>query len=661
MSKPKVTMTLEPFEDNQLVYLAAVPLSAGKTPGHRLHFNLSITNQGTATETLQKIVVGIFPNPASPAGALFLSFDRNIAIGKGKKVSTQIASDEEIPVPDIHLVKFEIHLLFLNHDEHAIVSGFARRHVSPTPQGSYRFLGNTDDMGIHEYFIPKRHTDTAQFFEYDVEVWRWISAENKFRLTKPGSFGKKNEDYFGYGKPLYAMADGKVISAINNIDENPAPGKRDLMRVAENEAGLVSAIKLVRLSATRMATAVRTAAGTLKIIVWERVTPGIDVANSQLIRLGDIEAEEIISNVDAFDLSSNTLVTAIRLASGVLKLITWRVSDDGMTLTRLGEDDAEVISQLAAVKLTATRLAVSTITATGNLKVIVWDLSKDGKTLARRGGTETGGISRLDAVALGKTRLLTAVRTETNTLKLIVWKILPDGIPVQSNDTTVPGTISDVSIALIRGPKGISDVWVTTAVRAAGDQLNIRYWKINGINKIELLGKLKSEKAHAVKLAHVSTDEDDTAVCIVTSDGTLQLTMWRFEPDTDSLWAIQNDWIPYSQNGGGPTDLIDLIWLQELNALLLCHGCSHRPEDIEAHSLVPGKRRGQLYPYLTWRRGSSLPPYDDRLTQSGLAAAGRVSQARTIRRQIRQFRISRRPACSYRGQGKLIRVRVWRN
>jgi hypothetical protein len=555
-------MTVEPFEIGHLVYLAAVPLSAGATPAHRLHFKLRIKNEGGNTETLQKITVGIFPNLGSAAGVQFHSFDRNIALGPFNKVATQIAWNEEIPVPDLPLVKYEIRLNFLGHAEQATTSGLARPHISPTPQKSYRFFGNTDDMGFHEYFVPGRHIDTAQFFEYDVQVWRWISAENKFRLTKPGSSGKKNEEYFGYGKPLYALADGTVINAIHNITENPAPGQRALMRVGENEAGLVSAFSLVRLSQTRLATAVRTAAGTLKVILWEMETPGVDVANSQLIRLGDSEAEEAISNVDAFDLTSTRLVTALRLVNGALKLIVWEFTGDGLTLTRLGEAEAEIISQLTAVKLTASRLAISVITATGKLKVIVWDVVHDGSTLVRRGEAEAGGISRLDSLALDNTRLLTAVRTATHTLKLIVWEILDDGTPVQRNAATVPGTISDLSVAWIRNIP--SEVRVATAVRAAGNQLKILYWKINASNNLELFGELEDGNALAVKLSHVTAKgEDDTAACTITPDGTLQLTMWRFEPGSNSLWAIQGGWIPYSQNGGGPADLIDIIWLQD--------------------------------------------------------------------------------------------------
>ena len=57
-------------------------------------------------------------------------------------------------------------------------------------------------------------------------------------------------------------------------------------------------------------------------ILWRLERPGNDVVNSELVRLGDIEAEEEISNVDVFALrSSNRLVTAVRLVSGALKVI----------------------------------------------------------------------------------------------------------------------------------------------------------------------------------------------------------------------------------------------------------------------------------------------------------------------------------------------------
>jgi hypothetical protein len=167
--------------------------------------------------------------------------------------------------------------------------------------------------------------------------------------------------------------------------------------------------------------------------------------------------------------------------NGMHSIIVWKISGNGMTPTRLGEDDAEIISQLSVVKLTNKRLAISAITAAGNLKVIVWDVCNDGGVLVRQADAEAGGISRLNTVALSQTRLLTAVRSKAKTLKLIIWRVLPEGVQVQSNDETVPGDISDLSVAWIRNISKY-DIRVATSAIAANGQLRIRYWKINSLN-----------------------------------------------------------------------------------------------------------------------------------------------------------------------------------
>ena len=264
MSQANVTMTVEPFETNQLVYLAAVPLTAGEEPQHRLHFRLSMTNNGQTAETLEAIIIVLFINMGGVIVPQIIGVTRDIAIAPGTTETTQIEQNEIIPVPDLPLIPYEIRLHFINHDEPTVMTGRTRSHVSPTQQGSYRFFGHTDDMDFDEFFVQSRHTNPgSQFFGYDVTVQKWTGSA--FSKTVPVTPADKNEHYFGYGKPLYAPADGTVISAINNIEENPEPGMRALMPIAETVDDPVSAISLVRLDDSHVATAVRNANGRLQV------------------------------------------------------------------------------------------------------------------------------------------------------------------------------------------------------------------------------------------------------------------------------------------------------------------------------------------------------------------------------------------------------------
>ncbi len=557
MPSPDVTISFEPIGiDNHLVYLAAVPLSAGEVPNHFLHFVVSITNEGTVTETLENITAILFPNLGSPVFPQFFGFEQNLPIGPGNTGEAFIVFGDNIPLPNLPFVQYQIALNFVDRDEPVVANGITRAHVSPTTQGSYRFFGHTNDMDFDEYFVQSRHKGPmGQFFGYDIKVWRWISELDQFWLTDPDSSGTENEHYFGYGKPLYAQADGTVISAINNIEENPGPGKRALMRIAENEAERVDAISLVRLGDSRVATAVRSAANArLRIILWELQTPGNDVANSQLIRLGEIGVGERITDVDAFYLANSRIVTAVRLLSGTLKIIIWEISDDGLTLTRLGEDESGAISRLAAARLTNSRIVVAAGTAAGILRVMVWDISIDGHTLTRLGEAGAGEIDLVDVAALGTTRFLTAVRTQAGLLLLTLWEIDADGAPVHQEDEVVPGNISDLSLSWIRSPGGSATVRAATAVLARNGQLNVAYWAIDGSNNIQSIGNFQGGQAVAVKVGRVDEGGDDIATGVLAAGGTLQLTTYKF--NTGEL-------NPYAQNSGGAGDLIDLVWLKD--------------------------------------------------------------------------------------------------
>ncbi len=83
-----------------------------------------------------------------------------------------------------------------------------------------------EDFGDEErvsWARPLHSPDGVQKFGYDLEVQQWNAAEKKWSLTK--DTGKKNSDWFVYGKPVHAMRAGTVIACWRNAPENPEPGK----------------------------------------------------------------------------------------------------------------------------------------------------------------------------------------------------------------------------------------------------------------------------------------------------------------------------------------------------------------------------------------------------------------------------------------------------
>lgn len=99
-----------------------------------------------------------------------------------------------------------------------------------------RFPFRLSDLAAGEYWSggiprliegkPSHHRNSSsQRFAYDLVVKKWDLDLNPARLrrTVPGSSGNQNEDFLAWGKPIYAMAAGTIISCGRNVPDNPNP------------------------------------------------------------------------------------------------------------------------------------------------------------------------------------------------------------------------------------------------------------------------------------------------------------------------------------------------------------------------------------------------------------------------------------------------------
>ncbi len=530
-------------------------MAAGLTSESLLSFRLKMHNNGSEQETLKKITVVLQPQPGQPGNPppRIFSFSRNIPISSNGIRETFIASDEKIPIPLFQLSHAQISLSFYGHSEPITLNFQLASHRSPTPQGSLRFFGNTRDMDFDEYFYQSRHTDLGQFFEYDMKVCRWNEDVGKFTKTKPGTSGDSNEDYFGFGKPLYAMADGTVISFTNDVENNPAPSERALIRLRDEEAGPVGAISLARLSEKRMATSVRTAEGKLKIIIWDTVLDSNQMTELQLVRLGDIEGDAII-RAASVALSDRRLVTVVRTSPGPLKVIVWNISSDGQTLTRMGEDEAGVAGQMAVAKLKGDRIAVAVQTAEGDLKVIIWDISQNGLSVKRVGDELAGAIEKVDIVAVSNNRLFTAVQTSGNNLKVIVWDVADDGTITRRGDEGAE-SISDLGATQVNS----EGQRVVTAVKTAANRLKLIVWDIDSSGNPERRDDLEEDgEISALSVSGSINERNELATCVITKAGTLKVNTWKSASESgDAFVGLTR----FSSSQAGTTNLMDVLYL----------------------------------------------------------------------------------------------------
>ena len=103
--------------------------------------------------------------------------------------------------------------------------------------GGYDFPGNVIDLDLGEFWSGSSASHGAgsepapsskpgnQLFAHDLGVVLYDTVSGKWSKLKPGTDRSKNENFRIFGKPLYAMADGKVLGFVDNVKDN-SPGKK---------------------------------------------------------------------------------------------------------------------------------------------------------------------------------------------------------------------------------------------------------------------------------------------------------------------------------------------------------------------------------------------------------------------------------------------------
>lgn len=174
-------------------------------------------------------------------------------------------------------------------------------------------------------------------------------------------------------------------------------------------------IALVRISNTRVATAIRDTSGDLKVISWE-------VSPVAIVRLSDSGTQAGASSivraaVDAFD----NVVTAVRTGAGQLKLITWQVTSEGAVIRR---GDSGSLSDEGSnghdLVFTLGRLVSAMRTNSGALKAIVWSTTSGGN-VAREGDTAFLGEPVTQVSLSGDMGASFVTAVQAPSLKLISW------------------------------------------------------------------------------------------------------------------------------------------------------------------------------------------------------------------------------------------------
>jgi hypothetical protein len=222
---------------------------------------------------------------------------------------------------------------------------------------------------------------------------------------------------------------------------------------------------------------------------------------SHLVRLGDAEAGEI-GALASTALGARRIVTVVRTAAGNIKVIVWQVEFDG-SVQRLGSAEAGTTTRMAIASLGIKRFVTAARTEVGSLKLTVWDVDDAGQ-ITRRGSGETGEIHGEFALASFSTYLVaTVVRDSGERLKLVSWNIDVAGSVQRLND--IVGDEAGQQIAVTPfDPYPPQNGGLATAITTKSGTLQITGWWIDTAGVFKRLGDIEGAPVKNVVAANMS-------------------------------------------------------------------------------------------------------------------------------------------------------------
>jgi hypothetical protein len=242
---------------------------------------------------------------------------------------------------------------------------------------------------------------------------------------------------------------------------------------------------------------------------------------------------EVSTDIAVVNNGQRGVITAIRAGDETLKLGSWEVSDDGMTIRQLAEAQAGKASD---IDIAIGRLIVTACrAANGNLFLISWE--DRGGTIDRRndsrdaaGHDRAGSASVINILALTEEIFVTAVRTGSGDLMLLTWRLESNGELTRIADSgSQAETVSEIALVRVDADP-FGNPRVVTAVRAGDGTLLLISWKVSPDgSSIERLSHDHGQAGRADLIRAVTIDGGIIVTSMRAADGNLLLISWAID------------------------------------------------------------------------------------------------------------------------------------
>ncbi|MDQ4124533.1 MAG: hypothetical protein M3134_02890 [Actinomycetota bacterium] len=293
-----------------------------------------------------------------------------------------------------------------------------------------------------------------------------------------------------------------------------------LVRKHSVTAGAIDKLDATEVRTDVIVTAVRTAAGALKLIAWQLV-------GDELVRRGEASGGPV--GTVSVSVVGGRVATACRDSFGKMTLGLWDVSTDGQ-IQKADTAAAGTIERSTPIGLGSTSMATAVTEASGHLKVIGWSVSAGGE-LTRRGDASGGAAELVAADRWLDRRFVTALRNASGNLELIHWIFREDGTVDRLGEITA-GAVGGLDVIRDHELTGSDHQVFMTAVRDSSGKLKLIAWRVTAEGPIERLTDFKPGM-HCSKPSLVHIGVGRHAVAYVNDVNELRIQCFR--------WGVQAD------------------------------------------------------------------------------------------------------------------------
>jgi hypothetical protein len=300
---------------------------------------------------------------------------------------------------------------------------------------------------------------------------------------------------------------------------------REIVRLGSSDidpAEQITDMALDALDGTRVVASVRLTNGTHRLKVWGVSPDGLTITNQA-------QHDEIaVSEVSLMKLSANRVASGVRTASGDLRVAVFSVGTTNITL--LAEDSAGAATSIATATPSSTRVAIALRTAQGTLKTIVWDLTGSGPySLERKGDYTAESISGVVGANNDGGKWYTAFRTSPGgILKLTRWAASSDGMTLTNELVTPAHAIQSAPIAIAPATGSSGTIHAVTGTILPNGTFQINGWGDPGDNNAPAETSSSNTWATATQVSLDQTDDLFFIAGTRTVAGNLEIATWHW-------------------------------------------------------------------------------------------------------------------------------------